>query len=73
MLGAVPHLCIDKPFSMRKHVERMRVFAGEPTCKKFGQQEETAEHFQFDCESLGQVGFTMCGLVSFDWLYLKVL
>lgn len=35
-----------------RHMQMMGIFADEPTCKKYGEQEETAENFLFDCEAL---------------------
>lgn len=49
-----------------KHIQRMRIFVDELTCKKCEQQEETGEHIQFDCEVLGHAKLTVYGLVSKD-------
>lgn len=43
-----------------KRMQTMRIFAEEPTCRKCGQQEETAEHLLFDFEALEQVRLVWC-------------
>lgn len=36
-----------------KHMQRMRIIAGIPTCTGCEEQEETAEHLLFECGGLG--------------------
>lgn len=36
-----------------KHMQRMRIIAGVPTCTGCEEQEEAAEHLLFECGGLG--------------------
>lgn len=47
--------------NFRKHLSRMGVFNGNPSCRKCGQYEETADHLLFDCDELGEVRASTLG------------
>lgn len=53
-----------------KYVQRMEIIAGTPTCRRCGEQMETAKHLLFDC-TLAQVSFTTFGLVSKNGGFLQ--
>lgn len=56
-------------------MQRIGIFADGPTCRKCGQQEETAEHFLFDCETkTAQLKFAVFSLVLWcqrRWTFFK--
>lgn len=41
-----------------KHMQKWRIFAEDPTCRKCGQQEETADNLMFNYEDLTRVSCT---------------
>lgn len=46
-------------------MKRIAIHVDEPTCRKYGQQKEMADHFLFDFEALWQVK------IHYVWFVVK--